>query len=58
MASSGRFSSSSRIDLIEIKWPTTQQVEKFTNVDVNQILTIKEGAGIIAAQKIPPLGLK
>jgi len=28
------------------------------NVDVNQILTIKEGAGIIAAQKIPPLGLK
>jgi hypothetical protein len=49
---------SSRIDLIEIKWPTTQQVEKFTNVDVNQILTIKEGAGIIAAQKIPPLGLK
>jgi len=44
---------SSRIDLIEIKWPTTQQVEKFTNVDVNQILTIKEGAGIIQALKIP-----
>jgi hypothetical protein len=35
------------VDLVEVKWPTTQKVEKFTNLKVNQILTIKEGAGII-----------
>jgi len=35
------------VDLIEVKWPTTQKVERFTNLQVNQILTIKEGAGII-----------
>jgi hypothetical protein len=45
-----------KIDLIEVKWPTTQQVEKFTNVDVNQILTIKEGSGITKAEKIPSPG--
>jgi len=37
-----------RIDLLEVKWPTTWKVEKFTNLDVNQILTIKEGSGIIS----------
>jgi hypothetical protein len=40
------------VDLIEVKWPTTQKIEKFSNVEVNQILTIKEGAGIIKAEKI------
>jgi len=35
------------VDLIEVKWPTTQNVEKFTNLKVNQIVTIKEGAGIV-----------
>src|SRR5215469_7834403 len=39
------------IDAIEVKWPTTQKVEKFTQVKVNQILTIKEGAGIVSAAK-------
>jgi predicted phage-related endonuclease len=39
------------IDLLEVKWPTTQKVEKFTNVEANQFLTIKEGAGIIKAVK-------
>ena len=39
------------IDLIEVKWPTTQKVERFTNVEANQFLTIKEGAGIIKAVK-------
>ena len=33
------------VDLIEVKWPTTQKVERFTNVKVNQILTIREGSG-------------
>jgi hypothetical protein len=40
------------VDLLEIKWPTTQKVETFINLDPNQILTIKEGAGII--QKMMP----
>ncbi len=35
------------IDLIEVKWPTTQKIEKFTQVKANQILTIKEGGGIV-----------
>jgi hypothetical protein len=36
-----------KIDLLEVKWPTTQKVETFTGLDPNQILVIKEGAGII-----------
>jgi hypothetical protein len=38
-----------QIDLIEVKWPTTQNIEKFTNIEANQILTIKEGSGIVEA---------
>jgi len=40
------------VDLIEVKWPTTQKVEKFTRIEANQILTIREGDGIIKAEKI------
>ncbi len=36
------------VDLIEIKWPTTQKIERFTNVKANQIITIREGSGIVA----------
>src|SRR5256885_1992524 len=36
------------VDLIEVKWPTTQKVEQFRQVKVNQILTIREGTGIVA----------
>ena len=51
------------IDAIEVKWPTliletkngkqieVPQIEKFTNIDVNQFLTIKEGSGIIKKEK-------
>ena len=39
------------IDLIEVKWPTTQKIEKFAHVGANQILTISEGNGIIKAEK-------
>jgi enediyne biosynthesis protein E4 len=35
------------IDRIEVKWPTTQRVDRFLHVKPNQILTIKEGGGII-----------
>ncbi|MGH9400610.1 MAG: CRTAC1 family protein [Terriglobia bacterium] len=38
-------------DLIEVKWPTTWKIEKFTHVAANQIITIKEGAGIIKRTK-------
>jgi hypothetical protein len=40
-----------QIDLIEVKWPTTQNIEKFANIEANQFLTIKEGSGIIKAEK-------
>jgi enediyne biosynthesis protein E4 len=39
------------IDLIEVKWPTTQKIERFTKVPANQILTIREGSGIISTFK-------
>jgi enediyne biosynthesis protein E4 len=39
------------VDLIEVKWPTTQKIEKFTQIKANQIITIREGGGIIAAPK-------
>jgi hypothetical protein len=42
---------SEMVDAIEVKWPTTQKVEKFTNIKANQILTIREGDGIVAAYK-------
>src|SRR6202048_1313587 len=35
------------VDVVEVKWPTTQKVERFTQVKANQILTIREGSGII-----------
>jgi hypothetical protein len=35
------------VDLIEVKWPTSQKTEKFTQVKANQILTIREGSGIV-----------
>jgi len=39
------------IDLLEVKWPTTQRNEKFANLEVRHIYTIKEGSGIIKKQK-------
>jgi hypothetical protein len=38
---------SETVDVIEVKWPTTQKLERFTKVKANQILTIREGAGIV-----------
>ena len=35
------------VDAIEVKWPTTQKVERFTQVKANQIITIREGGGIV-----------
>jgi hypothetical protein len=44
------------IDSIEIKWPTTQKTEKFTKIEANQILTIKEGSGIVKAERLEKPG--
>jgi len=35
------------VDAIEVKWPTTQKIERFTQMKANQIITIREGSGII-----------
>jgi hypothetical protein len=40
-------------DLIEVKWPTTQKIERFTQVKANQIITIREDTGIVATFKKP-----
>jgi enediyne biosynthesis protein E4 len=40
-----------KIDEIEVQWPTTGKREKFNEVEVNQILTIREGHGIIKSTK-------
>jgi hypothetical protein len=37
------------VDVIEVKWPTSLKVERFPGVKANQILTIREGQGIVAA---------
>jgi len=39
------------VDAIEVKWPTTQKTERFTQVKANQILTIREGDGIVGTIK-------
>lgn len=39
------------VDVVEVKWPTTQKIEQFTKVSANQILTIREGEGIVATYK-------
>ena len=41
------------VDLIEVKWPTTQKTEQFKQVKANQIVTIREGYGIVATYKPP-----
>jgi hypothetical protein len=42
---------SASVDTIEVKWPTTGVVDRFEGVPANQILTIKEGAGVIAPHR-------
>ena len=34
-------------DEVEVTWPTTRQVERFPRVAANQIVTIREGHGIV-----------
>jgi hypothetical protein len=46
------------IDVIEVKWPTTQKVERFTKIKPNQILTIREGDGIVGPIASPAKNAK
>ena len=39
------------VDVIEVKWPTTGKLERFPQVKANQILTIREGIGIVAGPR-------
>jgi enediyne biosynthesis protein E4 len=36
-----------KADWIEVKWPTTQKLERFPQVKANQVITIREGEGIV-----------
>jgi hypothetical protein len=40
-----------QVDLVEVKWPTTQKIERFTGISANQFLTIKEGSGMMKLEK-------
>jgi hypothetical protein len=42
------------VDLVEVKWPTTQKIHRFTQVEANQILTIREEMGIVKAERGTP----
>jgi len=44
--------SAAKADLIEILWPTGIR-ERFTDVETNQTVWIKEGSGIVRATKVP-----
>jgi hypothetical protein len=35
------------VDLIEVQWPTTRKIERFTQVKANQILLLREGSGAV-----------
>jgi hypothetical protein len=41
---------SKKVDLLEIFWPASGLVEEFTDLKPNQILTIKEGSGILESK--------
>jgi enediyne biosynthesis protein E4 len=49
---------SETVDLVEVKWPTTEKVERFPQVKANQILTIREGSGIVAAVQPTPKSIR
>ncbi len=46
------------IDTIEVKWPSTLKIERFTKIKPNQILTIREGEGILGSTATPAKGAK
>jgi hypothetical protein len=43
------------VDLLEVKWPTTQKIQRFTNIPSNQILTLREGMDLESSSSKRPL---
>jgi hypothetical protein len=43
--------SATRIDRLEVRWPGGS-TEVFQNIEANQILTVREGDGIIGARRV------
>jgi len=43
--------SSSRVDTIEVRWPLGQ-IETFSRVEANQLITIQEGRGIVKREEL------
>jgi hypothetical protein len=41
------------VDSLEVHWPTSRKIESFKKVEANQLLTLKEGAGIIKQERYP-----
>ena len=41
-----------KIDLLEIRWPSGQ-VDTIKDLPVNQLVTLKEGAGVLRTEKLP-----
>jgi hypothetical protein len=36
-----------KVDLLEVRWPSTSQLAQFKDIDANQIIYIREGSGIV-----------
>jgi enediyne biosynthesis protein E4 len=46
------FGKAQKVDLLDIHWPSGQ-VDTLKDLPVNQLVTIKEGAGVLATEKLP-----
>jgi hypothetical protein len=44
------------VDRIEVRWPTTRKLETFAGLEANQILTIREGSGVV--DRTPPASVR
>jgi enediyne biosynthesis protein E4 len=45
----------STIDALEVTWPTTGDVERFSDVVADRFITIREGAGIVTPDRRPAI---
>lgn len=41
-----------KVDLLEIRWPSGQ-VDTVKDIAINQVVTVKEGAGVLVMEKLP-----
>jgi hypothetical protein len=47
-----------KIDLLEVRWPSTGRLEQFKNLLPNAIIYIREGSGIVRREPFSPIALK